>query len=260
MRKMGGRPSRLALLVLALGRARRYGKRRRGERPSDDGSNASLDGQKDRAGTFSKQYTWTIQKQVKNSTDSTYGPSATLVLPDGGSGTVDWLITVGRLVRPRELLGRRDDHGHEPRGQRRSAACRSRIRSPARPSVVHRRQDPLDGSRSTGLHGRVLATRPRPSSQIATNTATASWPTATQRASTATSPGRNCPPAQRQPPRVSAGPRLVEQQRPGHGRRQLVDLDGPDGHRVAVVQLQRDVGLRERNADTRRADGRTSRR
>ena len=46
------------------------------------------------SGQYDNTYTWSISKQVRSGGGS-FGPSTTLNLPDGGSGTVDWRIVVG---------------------------------------------------------------------------------------------------------------------------------------------------------------------
>ncbi len=52
--------------------------------------------EKDAAGTSQIQHSWEIDKQVKvaGASDATYGDNASLSLPDGGNGSFTWKVTV----------------------------------------------------------------------------------------------------------------------------------------------------------------------
>ncbi len=84
----------LAVLVASVGSASAYVARQEGGVAQARVLNA-LTIDKTASGQYDNTYTWTISKQVRSG-GGAFGPSTTLDLPDGGSGTVDWQIVVGR--------------------------------------------------------------------------------------------------------------------------------------------------------------------
>jgi uncharacterized repeat protein (TIGR01451 family) len=87
----------LAVLVATVGTASARIVDPEGGEVASLGALNALTIDKTASGQYDNTYQWTIAKQVRSG-DGSFGPSTTLDLPDGGSGTVDWRIVVGGSV------------------------------------------------------------------------------------------------------------------------------------------------------------------